>query len=117
VGEHVQKTGVAIETQRITFVRNGKRRETLEGPATIKLYPQLVKRVSWRTCAQVCSLYRYEWVKDTTELSISTERKFSLVNFVDSPGLVDGTSNVIRIHLHASTKELRVVSIRCREGY
>lgn len=82
VGETVQKTGVAIETQGVTFIQNGKRRETLQGPATVSLYPQLrdiskEKGVLENLC---------------TELSISTDRKFPLVTFIDTPGLVDGTT-------------------------
>ena len=39
VEEHVQKTGVAIETQGFTLVTSGKKRETLKGPATLHLFP------------------------------------------------------------------------------
>eukprot|EP01116_Phalansterium_solitarium_P024852 TRINITY_DN9223_c0_g1_i2.p1 TRINITY_DN9223_c0_g1~~TRINITY_DN9223_c0_g1_i2.p1 ORF type:complete len:455 (-),score=203.31 TRINITY_DN9223_c0_g1_i2:155-1519(-) len=82
VGENVQKTGVAIETQGVTFVQNGKRRETLQGPATVSLYPQLRDIAKEKGVLEnLC-----------TELSISTERKFGLVTFIDTPGLVDGTT-------------------------
>ena len=40
IEEHIQKTGVAIETQGFTLVSSGKRRETLSGNATIHLYPE-----------------------------------------------------------------------------
>ncbi|KAK2574448.1 hypothetical protein P5673_000617 [Acropora cervicornis] len=39
VEEHVQKTGVAIETQGFTFVTSGRKRESLTGNATLHLYP------------------------------------------------------------------------------
>uniref|UniRef100_UPI00398EF42F uncharacterized protein isoform X2 n=1 Tax=Pristiophorus japonicus TaxID=55135 RepID=UPI00398EF42F len=38
VEEHIQKTGVAIETQGFTFVTSGQRREYLTGSATLHLY-------------------------------------------------------------------------------
>ncbi|XP_074636435.1 uncharacterized protein LOC141894632 [Acropora palmata] len=80
VEEHVQKTGVAIETQGFTFVTSGRKRESLTGNATLHLYPHFK------------SLQDLEGVVDylTTEISTSKQKKFSLVTFVDTPGLVDG---------------------------
>jgi predicted GTPase len=83
VGEHIQKTGVAIETQGVTLVQSGKRRETLEGPATVNLHPKLQDIARERGLMENLS----------TEVSISQERKFPLVTFIDSPGLVDGTTH------------------------
>jgi len=40
IEEHIQRTGVAIETQGFTVVSSGKKRETLSGNATIHLYPE-----------------------------------------------------------------------------
>merc|ERR1712156_1212322 len=39
IEEHVQRTGVAIETQGFSFVTSGRRRESLTGNATLPLYP------------------------------------------------------------------------------
>ena len=39
IEEHVQRTGVAIETQGFSFVTSGRRRESLTGNATLHLYP------------------------------------------------------------------------------
>uniref|UniRef100_A0A672QP12 Uncharacterized LOC107599159 n=1 Tax=Sinocyclocheilus grahami TaxID=75366 RepID=A0A672QP12_SINGR len=39
VEEHIQKTGVAIETQGFTFITSGRKRESLTGNATLHLYP------------------------------------------------------------------------------
>ncbi|XP_076452849.1 uncharacterized protein LOC143288351 [Babylonia areolata] len=80
VEEHVQKTGVAIETQGFTFVTSGRKRESLTGNATLHLYPHFEP------------LRQIEGVLDylTTEISTSKQKKFSLVTFVDTPGLVDG---------------------------
>ncbi|XP_060709441.1 uncharacterized protein LOC132834534 isoform X2 [Hemiscyllium ocellatum] len=40
IEEHIQKTGVATETQGFTFVTSGKKRESLLGNATLHVYPQ-----------------------------------------------------------------------------
>ncbi|KAL4223617.1 hypothetical protein ACF0H5_017086 [Mactra antiquata] len=80
VEEHVQRTGVAIETQGFTFVTSGRKRESLTGNATLHLYPHFEP------------LRQIEGVTDylCTEISTSKQKKFSLVTFVDTPGLVDG---------------------------
>jgi hypothetical protein len=80
VEEHVQRTGVAIETQGFTFITSGKKRESLTGNATLHLYPHFEP------------LRKLQGVVDylTTEISTSKQKKFSLVTFVDTPGLVDG---------------------------
>ncbi|XP_055862327.1 uncharacterized protein LOC106058288 isoform X1 [Biomphalaria glabrata] len=80
VEEHVQRTGVAIETQGFTVVTSGRKRESLTGNATFHLYPYLEP------------LRQIEGVSDylSTEISTSKQKKFSLVTFIDTPGLVDG---------------------------
>ncbi|XP_048848334.1 uncharacterized protein si:ch211-11k18.4 [Brienomyrus brachyistius] len=80
VEEHVQRTGVAIETQGFSFVTSGRKRESLTGNATLHLYPhfkplQEFKGVSEYLCTEICT---------------SRQKRFSLVTFVDTPGLVDG---------------------------
>ncbi|CAN8015756.1 unnamed protein product [Ixodes persulcatus] len=80
IEEHVQKTGVAIETQGFALVTSGKKRESLTGNATLHLYPHFKP------------LQKIKGVVDylTTEISTSRQKKFSLVTFIDTPGLVDG---------------------------
>ncbi|XP_053095428.1 uncharacterized protein LOC113528207 isoform X2 [Pangasianodon hypophthalmus] len=83
VEEHIQNTGAATETQGFTFVTSGCKRESLTGNATFQLYPhfkplQEIKGVS-------------EYVH--TEICASRQKCFSLVTFVDTPGLVDGDMN------------------------
>ncbi|KAK2166263.1 hypothetical protein LSH36_40g08004 [Paralvinella palmiformis] len=80
VEEHVQKTGVAIETQGFTLVTSGRKRESLKGNATLHLYPH------FEPLRQIPGVVDYM----TTEISTSKQKKFSLVTFVDTPGLVDG---------------------------
>jgi len=83
VGEYIQKTGVAIETQGITLVHNGKRRDTLEGPATVNLHPYLKDISKWKGVLENLS----------TEVCVSNEKKFPLVTLIDTPGLVDGNTS------------------------
>lgn len=80
VEEHVQRTAVAIETQGFTLITSGKKRESLTGNATLHLYPQLKE------------LQKIDGFVDflTTEVSTSKQKKFPLVTFIDTPGLVDG---------------------------
>ena len=80
IEEHVQRTGVAIETQGFSFVTSGKKRESLTGNATLHLYPH------FKPLAQMPNLVDYL----STEISTSKQKKFPLVTFVDTPGLVDG---------------------------
>ena len=83
IEEHVQRTGVAIETQGFSFVTSGKKRESLTGNATLHLYPH------FKPLSEFHGLLEYL----NTEVSTSKQKKFPLVTFVDSPGLVDGDMN------------------------
>lgn len=80
VEETIQKTGVAIETQGFTLVTSGKKRETLLGNATIHLYPQMKGLVDIQNSLDYVS----------TEITTSKQKQFSLLTFIDTPGLVDG---------------------------
>lgn len=80
VGENIQSTGVAIETQGFTFVTSGKRRETLRGPATLHLYDHLGGLEALGATPHL-----------STEVSTSRRRHFPLLTFIDTPGLVDGS--------------------------
>nr|XP_046243274.1 uncharacterized protein si:dkey-98f17.5 [Scatophagus argus] len=78
--EHIQKTGVAIETQGFTFITSGRKRESLTGNATLHLYPHFRPILEFKGVMDYLS----------AEISTSKQKKFSLVTFVDTPGLVDG---------------------------
>eukprot|EP00117_Sycon_ciliatum_P013676 scpid72947/ scgid14246/ Sarcalumenin len=80
IDEHVQRTGVAIETQGFTFVTSGKKRESLTGNATLHLYPH------FKPLQKLDGVVEYL----STEISPSRQKRFGLVTFVDTPGLVDG---------------------------
>ena len=72
--------GVAIETQGFTLVTSGKKRESLLGNATLHLYPQLKSIVGIEHSIDYVS----------TEITTSKQKQFSLITFIDTPGLVDG---------------------------
>ncbi|XP_073321411.1 uncharacterized protein [Pagrus major] len=78
--EHIQKAGVAIETQGFTFITSGRKRESLTGNATLHLYPHFRPLLEFKGVTDYLS----------AEISTSKQKKFSLVTFVDTPGLVDG---------------------------
>ncbi|XP_076851779.1 uncharacterized protein LOC143503438 [Brachyhypopomus gauderio] len=80
VEEHIQKTGVAIETQGFTFVTSGRKRESLTGNATLHLYPHFKPLQKFKGVSEYLG----------TEICTSRQKRFSLVTFVDTPGLVDG---------------------------
>jgi len=80
IDEHVQKTGVAIETNKFTCITSGKKRDTLQGPTSL---------VYWK---KFKAIEKFEGMPDylETEVCVSTARKFPMVTFIDTPGLVDG---------------------------
>ncbi|XP_037544850.1 uncharacterized protein si:ch211-11k18.4 [Nematolebias whitei] len=80
VEEHIQRTGVAIETQGFSFVTSGRKRESLTGNATLHLYPHFKALQEFKGVTEYLS----------TEICTSRQKRFSLVTFADSPGLVDG---------------------------
>eukprot|EP00287_Rhodomonas_sp_CCMP768_P013518 CAMPEP_0196722358 /NCGR_PEP_ID=MMETSP1091-20130531/4732_1 /TAXON_ID=302021 /ORGANISM="Rhodomonas sp., Strain CCMP768" /LENGTH=474 /DNA_ID=CAMNT_0042064037 /DNA_START=59 /DNA_END=1483 /DNA_ORIENTATION=- len=81
VGEQIQNESVAIETAGITIIRRGRSRTTWKGPQTISAFPHLE------------NLAKIDGVVDflATEFSTSVEKNFPLVEFIDTPGLTDGT--------------------------
>ncbi|KAM9457742.1 uncharacterized protein Hap1MRO34_018886 isoform 2-T2 [Clarias gariepinus] len=78
IKEQVQKT--KGPGQGFTIVASGCKRETLKSKATFELYPH------FRALQEVKGVSKYI----STEISTSREKRFSLVTFVDTPGLVDG---------------------------
>ncbi|KAG8140367.1 hypothetical protein E2320_003063 [Naja naja] len=80
VEEHIQRTGVAIETQGFTFITSGKKRESLTGNATLHLYPHFQILQNFKGVPEYLS----------TEICTSKQKQFPLITFLDTPGLVDG---------------------------
>ncbi|KAF6254967.1 sarcaleumin-like protein [Scenedesmus sp. NREL 46B-D3] len=80
IGERVCKTGVAIETRGFILCTSGRKRETLTGDATIRYFDYLEDLGGFE--GLLPNLF--------TEITTSKERSFACVDFVDTPGLVDG---------------------------
>ncbi|XP_063713858.1 uncharacterized protein LOC134841746 [Symsagittifera roscoffensis] len=80
IEEHILKTGVAIETQGFTFVTSGRKRESLQGNASLHLNPY------FKPLQEIPGVIE----NLSTEISTSRNKKFTLVNFLDTPGLTDG---------------------------
>lgn len=78
--DKIQKTSVAIETQGFTIVTNGKSREKLIGKSVLHLYPYLKQLES--IDGVLANL--------NVELTPVKSRQSHLINFIDTPGLVDG---------------------------
>jgi hypothetical protein len=68
-----------VETQGFTLVTSGKKRESLLGNATIHLYPQL------KALTEIHNSLDYV----STEISTSKQKNFSLITFIDTPGIVN----------------------------
>ncbi len=80
----IQSTGVAIETQGFTVVTHGTKRTLapIKGESTMMLFPYL---------KPLESKYQKPLLENlVTHVSTSDANDFPLVNFVDTPGLVDG---------------------------
>lgn len=81
VGQKIQKTGVAIETQGFTFVTAGRIRETLTGESAIRLFPYLKRLESMKGFVSYLN----------AELIVPTSfNRLNLVSLIDTPGLADG---------------------------
>eukprot|EP01047_Picozoa_sp_COSAG01_P020719 COSAG01_NODE_1184_length_11346_cov_58.600249_10_plen_291_part_00 len=82
IDEDIQKTGVAIETSGFTIVHSGRKKDVWKGDASIEYFEWLdgVDAVGEQVVANI-----------RTEICSSKARQFTSVNFIDSPGLTDGT--------------------------
>jgi len=78
---HVRFDDLLVSRFNSQIIRKGKQRATWKGPQTLNAFPYLEK------------LGAMDGVTDfiCTEFSTSTEKNFPLVEFIDTPGLTDGT--------------------------
>eukprot|EP01029_Cantina_marsupialis_P001502 TRINITY_DN11286_c0_g1_i1.p1 TRINITY_DN11286_c0_g1~~TRINITY_DN11286_c0_g1_i1.p1 ORF type:complete len:476 (+),score=141.88 TRINITY_DN11286_c0_g1_i1:140-1567(+) len=83
IEDQIQKTSVAIETRGFTVVTSGDRKEEapITGDGTLMMFPHLkgLEKYGKGFIENLC-----------TQVSISQSRDFPLVDFIDTPGLVDG---------------------------
>ena len=83
-GDTIQKVSAAIETSKFTFITTGRKRQSLDGAATVRLFNFL------------------EEMKDIphfidnlqTEKRLPIEDRSTLVTFIDTPGLIDDSGRV-----------------------
>jgi len=100
--EHIQRVSVAMETMNFTLVTSGARRETLTAAAALEFWPRAERALRVTTIGQESSKTAHSssggsvkylaGVPDylQAEVSVSSEKQFPLVDFIDTPGLVDG---------------------------
>lgn len=72
--------GVAVESQGFTIVTRGQRKDLVKGGSTIEMKPYLR------------GIEKFEGVMDHLEVRVSTSdaNEFPTVDFLDTPGLIDG---------------------------
>eukprot|EP00062_Callorhinchus_milii_P022241 gi/632979815/ref/XP_007906682.1/ PREDICTED: uncharacterized protein LOC103188467 [Callorhinchus milii] len=80
MADNIQKTGVSLETQGITFLTSGRKRATFRGNTSVQVFPH------FKPLLEIRAMSHYI----TAEISISKEKKFQLLTLIDTPGLVDG---------------------------
>ncbi|RLN71793.1 hypothetical protein BBJ28_00025477 [Nothophytophthora sp. Chile5] len=83
VGDSVQRTGVTIDAQGFSIVTSGSKKTLapVKGDSTIMLYPYL---------QPLQEKFGHPLLENLqTRVSVSTEHELSMVDFIDSPGLVD----------------------------
>jgi hypothetical protein len=73
-----------METTGFTLVSSGKKRETLKGAASLYYWPHLSEMQQRGAALKQCIDYLH------TEVTVSEERHFRQITFIDTPGLVDG---------------------------
>jgi len=81
----VQKAGMAVETQGFTFVVQGKRemiKAPLKGESTIEMFPHI------KGIEEIGGDRIVEHLQ--TRVSTKRSKSFPLVQFIDTPGMVDG---------------------------
>lgn len=83
INEKLLGTSMAIETKGLIFVTQGKVKEVWEKEGTLRKFPEIADIAAELNDPKVVNCLE-------THFSQSDERLFSMVNFIDTPGLVDG---------------------------
>ncbi len=78
--QKLRRTAVAIESKSFTLITHGKEKDKLDSLATIEAFPHI------RDILDIKGMK--EGLETVT--SCSTSRHFEMVDFIDTPGLVDG---------------------------
>jgi ribosome biogenesis GTPase A len=83
INEKLLGTSMAIETKGLIFVTQGKVKDVWEKEGTLRKFPEIADIATELKDPAVVNCLE-------THFSQSDERLFSMVNFIDTPGLVDG---------------------------
>ena len=83
INEKLLGTSMAIETKGLIFVTQGKVKDVWEKEGTLRKFPEIADIANELKDPNVVNCLE-------THFSQSDERLFSMVNFIDTPGLVDG---------------------------
>ncbi len=83
IGEKLLGTSMAIETKGLIFVTKGNVKDVWEKEGTLRKFPEIKDIAKAMQDPHVVNCLE-------THFSQSDERLFSMVNFIDTPGLVDG---------------------------
>jgi GTPase Era involved in 16S rRNA processing len=85
IQQELQSTGIALETSHFTMITSGENEAAFQGPAAVALYPFLRELMNVET-----ELKASFFDNLTTKVSTSRSRLFSHVDFIDTPGVIDG---------------------------
>ncbi|KAH0786646.1 EH domain-containing protein 3-like protein [Histomonas meleagridis] len=83
-GDNIQKVSAAIETSKITFITTGRKRQTLDGNTTIKVFDFLE---AYKDIPNFVENLQ-------TEKRLPVKERSSLVTFIDTPGLIPDKSRL-----------------------
>lgn len=78
--EELQSTGVAVESQGFTVVTSGERKDRIKAGPALEMKPHLAGLEKFQNCLS----------KFDVQVSTSRARDFSNIDFIDTPGLLDG---------------------------
>lgn len=85
IDQDLQSTGVALETSHFTMITSGESEANFQGPAAASLYPFLKELMHVDT-----DLKAGFFENLTTKVSRSKSKLFPYVDFIDTPGVIDG---------------------------
>ena len=88
VGEKVQSTGIAIETSHFTMIKHGKKDIELKSEGTMAMYPFL-REIMNKSQKEV---YGKFFANLTTKVCSKKSKNFEYIDFIDTPGLTDGST-------------------------
>jgi len=90
-GVDVQKTGAAVESTAFTLVTNTKKNCKHQGEDAVAYFPQLEEVSKMDGVMEGLVVKGLDGKSDATEIKSSPPKIFRMIDFIDTPGLVDGS--------------------------